>query len=393
MDDPRTPVCRPFGSGDEPFVARLRNQCFSAPLDSDTWLEHGHVLERDGAPVAALLARRAGQWFGGRPVPCVTISSVMVDLTRRGGGVMADLLGPVLEHHAGSGAAIATLTPSSAAPYRRAGFEVAGFRYRHHVSPRALRPGQEKDDVRWFEAADADRLAEVYDTLARRSNGPIHRDRTWWHGHILPRVRSGETFAVVAERHDSVTGYALWDQVSAPRGEFTFQHRVRAREIVWASPPAARALLHALGQAGSPGEEISWFGGPSDGLAGFFDAPVLMDWVHPWMTKILHHPAALISRGYNAGLDLTLVLRIQSTPDARASTLRLMVQNGRCEVEEVGAEPDLTVEASTFAAIFTGRSSAREALALGQIEARTTAAVERVDAMFAGTSPWLFEHF
>ncbi|SFP06372.1 GNAT family N-acetyltransferase [Actinomadura madurae] len=393
MDDPTTPICRPFDAGDERFVARLRNQCFSAPLDVDTWLENGHVLERDGAPVAALLARRCGQWFGGRPVPCVTVSSVMVDLTRRGGGVMADLLGPVLDRYAEAGAAIATLTPSSVAPYRRAGFEIAGFRYRHHVSPQALRRGQEKDGVRWFEAADADRLAEVYDTVARRGNGPIDRDRSWWHGHILPRVRSGETFAVVAERDGTATGYALWDQVPAPRGEFAFWHRVRAREIVWTSAPAARALLHALAQAGSPGEEISWFGGPSDGLAGFFDAPVLMDWVHPWMTKILDCPAALTSRGYNAGLDLTLVLGIQSAPDTEASTLRLAVRDGRCQVEETDAEPDVTVEATAFASLFTGRSSAREALALGHLKAHTSAAVDRMDAMFAATSPWFFEHF
>lgn len=391
MSNPGTPLVRPFRADDEPFVTRLRHQCFSAPTDVDLWLEHGHVLEREGTPVAALVARRTGQWFGGRAVPCVTISSVMVDLTRRGGGVMADLLDPVLEHHAESGAAIATLTPSSAAPYRRAGFEVAGFRYRHRVSPRALRPGKEMDDVRWFEEADADRLADLYDTLARRGNGPIQRDRSWWRGHILPRVLSGETFAVVASHQGTETGYALWDQVSAPRGEFTFRHRIRAREIVWATVPAARALLNALGQAGSPGEEISWFGSPSDGLAGFFDDPVLMDWVHPWMTKILRHPAALTSRGYNAALDMTLVLRIQHS--AGASTLRLVVKDGRCQVEEAGAEPDVTVEASAFAAIFTSRSSAREALALGQLQARTPAAVEQVDALFAGTTPWLLEHF
>lgn len=385
-------LVRPFRADDEATVARLRHQSFAAPMDVTLWLKYGQVLELDGTPVAALLARPIGQWFGGRSVACVAISSVMVDLTRRGAGVMAELLGPVLEHHAETGAAIATLTPSSAAPYRRAGFEVAGFRYRHHVSPQALRPG-EMDEVRWFEAADADRLAEVYDALAGRSNGPIDRDRAWWRSHILPRVESGETFAVVARRADKVTGYALWDQVSAPLGEFTFRHRVRAREIVWTTVPSARALLHALAQAGSPGEQISWFGGPSDGLASFFDAPVLMDWVHPWMTTILDHRTALTSRGYNPGLDLTLALAIQNKAGAAAPTLRLVVQHGRCQVEECSAAPDATVEASAFAAIFTSRSSAREALALGPLQAHTPSAVEQVDALFAGTTPWLFEHF
>jgi predicted acetyltransferase len=393
MDSRTAPLVRPFRAEDEAIVKGLRHQCFSAPTDLDLWLEYGQVLERDGTVAAALLARRAGQWFGGKPVPCVAISSVMVDLTRRGGGVMAELLGPVLEHQAEAGAAIATLTPSSAAPYRRAGFEVAGFRYRHHVPPTALRPGKEMDDARWFEPADADRLAAIYDAFARRSNGPIHRDRAWWRRHILPRVRSGETFAIVTRREDTVTGYALWDQMSSPLGEFTFRHRVRAREIVWTTVPAARTLLHALGQAGSPGEEISWFGGPSDGLAGLFDAPVGMDWVHPWMTKILHYPTALTSRGYNTALNVKLVLGIQSSTGVTASTLRLVVQDGRCQIEESSAVPDVTVEESAFAAIFTGRSSVREALALGQLQARASEAVDRVEALFAGTAPWLFEHF
>ncbi|NIH78485.1 GNAT family N-acetyltransferase [Amycolatopsis viridis] len=393
MGSPGTPLVRPARPDDEAVIARLRHQSFSAPVDMALWLEYGHVLELDGSPVAALLARPCGQWFGGRPVPGVTISSVMVDLTRRGGGVMAHLLGPVLAHHAGAGAAIATLTPSAVAPYRRAGFEVSGFRYRHHVSPRALRPGQEMDDIRWFTASDADRLAEVYDALVRRSNGPIHRDAAWWRSHILPRVHSGETFAVVAVRQDAVTGYALWDQVSAPLGEFTFRHRVRAREIVWTTVPAARALLHALAQAGSPGEEISWFGGPSDGLATFFDAPVAMDWVHPWMTKILDHPAALTARGYHTTLDLTLTLGIQLETGAPARSLGLVVRDGRCQVGEAGTEPDVTVAARAFAALFTGRSTAQEALAMGQLKARSAAAVDHLDALFAGPSPWLFEHF
>lgn len=393
MGRPTASLVRRFSANDEPIVARLRQQCFSMPMDVDLWLEYGHVLELDGTPVAALLARPTGQWFGGRPVPCVTISSVMVDLARRGGGVMANLLGPVLERHADAGAAIATLAPSSVEPYRRAGFEIAGFRYRHHVSPQALRPGQERDQVRWFETADADRIAEVYETLARRNNGPIHRDRNWWRSHILPRVRSGETFAVVARRADEVTGYVLWDQANAPLGELTFRHRVRAREIVWTTVPSARALLHALAQAGSPGEEISWFGGPSDGLAGFFDVPVLMDWVYPWMTKILHYPTALTSRGYNASLELKLVLGIRDSTGTMASSLGLAVQDGRCQAEEASAEPDVTVDALAFAAIFTSRSTAREALALGQLQARSTAALEQLDALFAGPTPWFFEHF
>ncbi|WP_033295447.1 GNAT family N-acetyltransferase [Amycolatopsis jejuensis] len=362
MDDSTT---RPFEARDEPFVKRLRHQCFSAPLDVATWLQHGRVLERGGTPVAALLARRAGQWFGGRPVPCLTISSVMVDLPSRGGGVMADLLGPVLAEE--NGAAIATLTPSAVAPYRRAGFEIAGFRYRHHVSPQALRSGQERDDVRWF--TDGDDLDRVYQACARIHNGLIHRDRAWWDG----LVRPGEPYAVVASRGDEVTGYALWDQIPAPLGEFTFRHRIRAREIVASTVPAARALLHALGQAGSPGEEISWFGGPSDGLAQLFDAPVLMDWVHPWMTKILDYPAALTARGYNTALDLTLVLRI-----ADVTTLRLSVRDGRCRAAETDAEPDVTVDAATFAALFTGHASASDA---------------RLAVLFAGTAPWFFEHF
>lgn len=386
-----TPLARPFRADDEPAVRRLRRQCFSAPLDVAQWLAHGHVLELDGVPVAALLARKAGQWFGGRPVPGVAISSVMVDLPRRGIGVMTHLLTPVLNRHAEAGAAIATLIPTSAAPYRRAGFEVAGFRYRCHVSPEALRRGVDVDDVRWFEAADAERLAEVYDAFARRSNGAILRDRDWWHGHILPSVLAGETYAVVATRGDTVTGYALWDQLSAPRGEFTFRHRVRAREIVWTTEPAAHALLRVLAQAGSPDEELSWLGAPGDGLATFFDTPVTMDWVHPWMVRILDHPAALAARGYNPCLDLELVLVIGEAADDTA--LRLVVRDGRCHVEQTSAKPDVTVAESAFVAMFTGRSSAREMQALGGIHARDATAVDRLDALFAGGTPWLFEHF
>ncbi|WP_203992722.1 GNAT family N-acetyltransferase [Sphaerisporangium rufum] len=383
---------RPFRADDEMFVRGLRRQSFTAPLDVELWSRHGHVLEHDGTRVAALLARRVAQWVGGRSVPCVAISSVMVDLPRRGGGVMAELLGPVLRRHADGGAAISTLTPSAMAPYRRAGYEVAGHRFRFHAASRSLRLGAERDDIRWFQPGDVDRLAEIYDGFARRGNGPIHRDRQWWHSHILPRVRSGETFAIVAERDGEPTGYALWDQVEAPRpGEPAYLHRVRAREIVWSTVSAAHALLHALARAGSPGEEISWIGSPSDGMAGFFDDPVLVDWARPWMTKILDLPAALSARGYSTALDLSVVLGINDAGIAR--TLRLAVRGGRAHTEEVTVAPHVTMDASSFASIFTGRSTGREAQALGRLQAVSPEVVERLDALFAGPTPWLFEHF
>src|SRR5690606_39680774 len=119
-------------------------------------------------PVAAMLARPAGQWFGGRPVPGVAISSVMVDLAHRSAGVMGYLLESVLADHARSGAAVATLVPTALAPYRRAGVEVGGHRYRFVAPPAALRTGSEIDSVRWFDTADVDALAHVDEAFARR---------------------------------------------------------------------------------------------------------------------------------------------------------------------------------------------------------------------------------
>jgi predicted acetyltransferase len=69
------------------------------------------------------------------------------------------------------------------------------------------------------------------------------------------------------------------------------------------------------------------------------------------------------------------------------------VRDGRARVEEVTDEPDITLDALAFAPIFTGRSTALETQALGRLWARTSAAVERADAIFAGATPWLFEHF
>lgn len=385
-------VVRAFRAADEHVVARLRHQSFSAPTQLDLWLEHGYVLEVDGAPAGALLARRCGQWFGGRSVPCVTISSVMVDLPRRGGGVMGHLLAPVLQQHADAGAAIATLTPSAAAPYRRAGFEVAGYRYRHHVPAHSLRAGTEYDDVAWYEPNDADQLAEVYDAAVMRDNGLIDRDPAWWRGHILPPLESGNTFAVVARRNGAITGYSLWDQLSAPRGEFTFRHRVRAREIVWTTPSSAAGLLRALAQAGSPGEELAWFGGPAEPLVCLFDEPVGMDWVHPWMTKILDVPAALAARGYPAHVETTLVVSIPDwSPDPK--TVRLRVRDGRAEVEEAAATADVTIQARALASVFTSRSSARQLAALGKVRARSEQALDDFDAIFTGPGPWFLEHF
>lgn len=384
-------VVRRFRAEDEGFVAGLRRQCFSASINFDLWLAHGHVLERAGQPVAAMLARPAGQWFGGRPVPGVAISSVMVDLAHRSAGVMGYLLESVLADHARSGAAVAALVPTALAPYRRAGFEVGGHRYRFVAPPAALRTGSEIDSVRWFETADVDALAEVYEEFARRSNGLIVRSAGWWQGHILPSVRSGDAFAVVAVRDGAVTGYAMWDQPSAPRGELTFRHRVRAREIVWTSRSSANALLRALARAGSPGEDLTWFGSPCDGLSMFFDVPPTVDWAYPWMLRIIDYPAALTARGYPPDVTVELVLAVRRTAPGRA--LRLTVSDGRCRAEWTTEAPEAAVTERGFAALYTGRLSAAEAQVLGELHTERAGTLDRIGTVFACGTPWMFDHF
>ncbi|UJR84469.1 GNAT family N-acetyltransferase [Sandaracinus amylolyticus] len=355
-----------------------------------SWMERiGHenlrVVIAGGAIRGGLGFYRFGQHWGGERVPMVGLAGVGVEPSWRGRGLARTFLVDTLAQARAEGVPLAALYASSVAVYRSIGFEQAGVTLRLEAPVASLPRGDHALACEAFDPAESAHVRPLYDARARR-----------WNGHL---VRSEAIWARIMQPYQSTVRAYRFGPASAPEGYVVYAHQPSAglefgitlRDLVLATPAAARRCAALLSDLRSLGRELRWLGCASDPLLSLLpEESARIVEPHRWMLRILDPERALTMRGYASDGEASFVVRDALFGDR---ALRVRVRDGRAEVEMIAPRSDLpALDVRALAALYSGFANVSTLVAMGLIEG----AIDDVVALarlFIGGEPWLCDWF
>ncbi len=372
---------------------------FNTPLDTCVaWLRSNRddvrVIRRGGEVVGGLVLYRMGQFLGGRSVRNAGIGGVAIDPTVRGRGAAKAMMASTLNELHGDGIAVSTLYPTTYTLYGRAGYAVAGHRYRFRLPlDRIGRISADGGLRRIDRKADQPELDRLYRRQASGRNGWLDRNRFIW-GRVWRDLGGKDTHGYVVPGEDGrLDGYVVYTQ--GPAGSYPYD--IRVRDVQTADARAAGRILALFADCRTLARSVTWYGALDDHL--LLQAPevgVGISVSETWMLRIVDLQAALAERGYPPASSTRLTLEV--TDDVIAANQgqwELRVDAGRAEVGRAGRNAGrgtLRLDIRALAQLWTGYLGASRLAALGRLEG-TPAAVQEADRLFAGPPPSMPDDF
>jgi predicted acetyltransferase len=291
------------------------------------------------------------------------------------------------------GVATSSLYPATVPIYRSVGYGLAGVRTFWKTNLVTV-PRDRGAALEVFEPDDAGEINEVYERIAAGTNGLISRSPWWWEKRILtPWNPEEQQYRYVVREGGAVTGWIVYG-LEKSEGEH-WRSRMSCRDLHWTTPEAARALLSLAALHRSTGKDIVWVGPPVEPLADLFgEDPVQRGDTFRYMVRLLDVPAAIEARGYSPLVDAAVTIGVADPLfDENAGPWRVEVSGGTAKVvPEPGARAQAATDVQTWAAMFTSHLRPRDAVRQGRLEA-SEAALEALDAVFAGPSPWICDFY
>lgn len=380
------------GEDERARLERILQESFGTDdLPWGLWMERiGHenlrVLLEDGAIRGGYGFYRFGQYWGGRSVPMMGLAGVGVTPAARGRGLAKRFLVDGLAELRAEGVPLAGLYASSLSVYRSVGFEAAGTVLRMSAPITSLPAGDAALACEPFAADDVGPLRALYEARARTWNGHLDRSEAIWSR--IGKPYKGVTRAYRFGPESAPEGYVIY--MHAPE-EGSLHFGLTLRDLVLATPAAARRCAALLSGLRSLATEVRWLGCASDPLVSLL--PEQTSKVHEhnrWMLRILDPVRALSARGYAIDGEAHLDVR-----DALFGDVGLVVQvrSGRAEVEckTAGSAP-ARIDVRALAALYSGfaHPSALRAAGLVEGDDRQVAALAR---LFSAHEPWLCDWF
>lgn len=372
-------------------LERILQESFgSDDLPWGTWMERiGHqnlrvVVER-GVLRGGLGFYRFGQHWGGERVPLIGLAGVGVAPEARGRGVARALLASTLAGARAEGVPLAALFASSVSVYRSVGFEQAGTSMRYEAPIATLPCGDHELECEPFDPAESAPLRPLYEARARRWNGHLARNEAIW-------TRIARPYGALARGYrfgpaDAPEGYVVYAHSPGPDLHFA----ITLRDLVLATPAAARRCMALLSDLRSLGRELRWLGCASDPLISLMpEETARVVESHRWMLRILDPQRALEARGYGRDGEATFAVRDALFGD---TALHLRVRDGRAEVERIDVgRARVTLDVRALAALYSGFANVATLHAMGLVD-RPTDEAHALAALFAGQEPWLCDWF
>ncbi len=328
----------------------------------------------------------------------LTIVTVRPTHTRRGALTMM-----MREHFARArerGEALGALWASEFPIYSRFGYGASGEICDITLDARQAGRGGGEDGVvvRLIDVEEAKKvLPGIYESIQPSRPGMYKRSDEWWaHRHFAdPEKYRGGASALryaVAEAGGEPVGYMSYRQKAS--WEHLSEGEILIRDMMPATDAGYRALWHyAVNIDLFP--IVKYWNNPVDDPLPFLleDGRAVETKVFDGLwTRLIDVPAALRARRY--GADGVLVMRVgDSFGEWNDGTYRIEVDDGVAACERTTREPDVSLPASTLAALYLGGRSARTLARVGLLHG-DPAAVAKLDSLFRSyPAPWCPEIF
>ena len=382
---------RPLEPADHDAADRLDALAFGATLEevrSDPRVEQGRRrwgAFEDGRLLGAVTDLFHEQWWGGRVVEASGIASVAVEAERRGESIATALMQTAMQHARERGAAIANLYCTSSAVYRSMGFEVGGTRRMAEISTAALRqPKPEGIRTRSGRGGDWPRIRELYDEIARSSNGfltrrgPLYFDPA---GDELPRGIDGLTIA--EDAGGRLVGYTTWRRGKGYRADAV----LTVYDLLAVTQPGAAALLNVIAgwDTVAPTTRLR--------LLPWLDAAALSlplerareESAEVWMHRPLDVVRAVESRGWPEGVQgsATFTLLDRQLP-WNAGGWRLQIADGVGHLERLADEPDPQLDVRGWSVLWCGAAKSAQLRQAGLLVGGDGQSDSRLDLLLGG---------
>jgi predicted acetyltransferase len=354
--------------------------------------------------VGSIRCERIGQMVGGHPVSCGLVTAVAVDPAYRSGGVGRRLLADAFAMMRSQGVAMSTLHASSPAPYRRAGYEVAGVRSRWQLrlgllGSRVAGPTSHRTvPAQLNDPHDKAALRKAYGRFAGRHTGLVDRTDAWWDTRVLTGTEDTPMECFVAlDEAATVAGYVLLSRLprtdAVALGEPDFSFDLYCHDLVWLDVGAAEALLQLFRGYRAIADVLHWPGPPVDPLATLLadHAPTMVP-SFGYLSRIVDVEEAFTQRRWGPNTEADLRLRVfDPLVPGNDRSFRLTVRDGRGAVEPV-AVAELSIDIGALSALFCGAITVSSMRALGRVtgpfEALTT-----LEQVLPPAMPWVMDVF
>ncbi len=330
------------------------------------------------------------QWYAGRDLPMTGVASVSVAPHARRRGVARAMLTAALTRMAEAGSAVSVLYPSSPPVYRAVGWEFAGVLAGVRLPTSALTraradvlPGVERSEpvvLRPVGKDDAPVVHALYTAMVRTSVGPLTRT-----GPVFDVYNIAELDGVLlAERGGAPAGYVSFDRTRDPG--------LTVYDLVGADPEVLTSLLRSVGSWETVSDTVHIRVADPAVLSLVSPVKPPLSWGDMWMSRLVDVQKAVVGRGWPAGVQTGADIELVD-PDApwHAGRWRLEIADGSGTLER-GGTGAVRVHIRGLSALFTGFASTTALRAAGLLDGETAAAA-RLDAAFAGQTPWMVDYF
>jgi predicted acetyltransferase len=349
----------------------------------------------EGRMAAHLVAYGWPMAINGGTVPCGAIADVAVWPEDRRGGLAGGLLRACLASMRERGLPLSMLHPSFYALYDRLGWATAAESRTYTFRPSDLRFRSPVATGGRLErlAPDAwQELTPIYEQWLAGGNGSFMRGPAQWEGLVVAPhlIAPARQFIRWRDEQRKAQGY-LVHRYPARVGDFVttlYDQEIQVRELVARTPAAYRALIDYLARH-DLAERVRWSAPPDDAFPSLLADPraVKIETQPDVMLRLVDLVPALEMRPYLPGPPARLVLRVTDR-DAlwNDGTWLLEVESGKAHVTPSTAEPDLSLNIGTLAALYNSYLTPARAARVGLLEG-TNAAVEAATRIFAVSAP------
>ncbi|WP_020521125.1 GNAT family N-acetyltransferase [Catelliglobosispora koreensis] len=348
------------------------------------------AFDSTGQLVARAVDRVQDQWFGGRPVPTSGVAGVAVAPYARRGGLGRLVLTRLLADARSRGAAISTLFPTTALPYRALGWEEVGALTYTAFPASSLAQVKASPSITLRPATvdDFPAIHALYAAVASASTGMLDRAGPCFTATAAEALASVNGFTVAVNPDGEVCGYASWDR--GPGYDAT--GKLTVYDLIASSSAATASLLAFVGNWASVTPTAVLRLTPDDPARYLFSqVGATVEKTNSWMLRIVDAVAAIAARGWPSTLDGRVSLAL-SDPECpwNAGDFVLTFSGGKATLEP-GGSGDVAMSPRGLALWYAGVSPA--VLRRAGFLSGDTASDALLQTATAGPPPSIHDYF